>query len=307
MKESRWIKGCFILMLAALLAGCAQHYVKLQPSYKTHGQFHRVQKKETVYAISRQYKVPPRDIIEKNKLKPPYSLSVGQLLFIPPVQVHIVRKGDTLYSISRAYNVDMNSLAKANHIEAPYTLSLGQTLVMPGTLVPATSQSSKKAAQATKTAAVRKTPAQSSTKTTKKTASKPVTLPKAPSRSGRFSWPVSGTVISNFGPSGGGRHNDGINIKASRGTPFKAAENGVVAYAGNELKGFGNLLLIKHADGFVTAYAHADSLSVKRGQTVKKGQTLGKVGSTGNVNAPQLHFEIRKGTKAINPRTYLSQ
>ena len=218
-----------------------------------------------------------------------------------------VRKGDTLYSISRAYNVDMNSLAKANHIKAPYTLSLGQTLVMPGTLVPATSQSSKKAVQATKTAAVRKTPAQSSTKTTKKTASKPVTLPKAPSRSGRFSWPVSGTVISNFGPSGGGRHNDGINIKASRGTPFKAAENGVVAYAGNELKGFGNLLLIKHADGFVTAYAHADSLSVKRGQTVKKGQTLGKVGSTGNVNAPQLHFEIRKGTKAINPRTYLSQ
>ncbi len=295
-----------MLMLAALLVGCAQSYVKLQPSYKTHGQFHRVQKKETVYAISRQYKVPPRDIIEKNKLKPPYGLSVGQLLFIPPVQVHIVRKGDTLYSISRAYNVDMNSLAKANDIEAPYTLSLGQTLVMPGTLVPATSQSSKKAVQ--KTAAAPKAPAQSTPKTAaKKTTQKAAALPKAPGRSGRFSWPVSGTVISNFGPSGGGRHNDGINIKAARGTPFKAAENGVVAYAGNELKGFGNLLLIKHADGFVTAYAHADSLSVKRGQTVKKGQTLGKVGSTGNVNAPQLHFEIRKGTKAINPRTYLSQ
>lgn len=295
-----------MLMLAALLVGCAQSYVKLQPSYKTHGQFHRVQKKETVYAISRLYKVPPRDIIEKNKLKPPYGLSVGQLLFIPPVQVHIVRKGDTLYSISRAYNVDMNSLAKANHIEAPYTLSLGQTLVMPGTLVPATSQSSKKAVQ--KTATAPKTPTRSTPKTAaKKTTQKAAALPKAPGRSGRFSWPVSGTVISNFGPSGGGRHNDGINIKAARGTPFKAAENGVVAYAGNELKGFGNLLLIKHADGFVTAYAHADSLSVKRGQTVKKGQTLGKVGSTGNVNAPQLHFEIRKGTKAINPRTYLSQ
>ena len=295
-----------MLMLAALLVGCAQSYVKLQPSYKTHGQFHRVQKKETVYAISRLYKVPPRDIIEKNKLKPPYGLSVGQLLFIPPVQVHIVRKGDTLYSISRAYNVDMNSLAKANHIEAPYTLSLGQTLVMPGTLVPATSQSSKKAVQ--KTATASETPTRSTPKTAaKKTTQKAAALPKAPGRSGRFSWPVSGTVISNFGPSGGGRHNDGINIKAARGTPFKAAENGVVAYAGNELKGFGNLLLIKHADGFVTAYAHADSLSVKRGQTVKKGQTLGKVGSTGNVNAPQLHFEIRKGTKAINPRTYLSQ
>ncbi len=292
-----------MLILAAHLAGCSQYYVKMQPSYKTRGQFHRVKKKETVYAISREYKVPPRDIIERNKLKPPYSLSVGQLLFIPPVKVHVVKKGDTLYSISRAYNVDVNSLAKANDIKAPYTLSLGQTLVMPGSLVPPTPQSSKKAVQ----------PATTSAQSTQKTASvqrkskKAAALPQAPRRSGRFSWPVSGQVISNFGPSGGGRHNDGINIKAARGTPFKAAENGVVAYAGNELKGFGNLLLIKHSDGFVTAYAHADSLSVKRGETVKKGQMLGKIGTTGNVNAPQLHFEIRKGTKAINPRTYLSR
>ena len=304
MKDYRWIKVIFILMFALSLTGCAQYYVKLQPSYKTHGQFHRVQKKETVYAISRIYKVPPREIIEKNKLKPPYSLSVGQLLFIPPVQVHIVRKGDTLYSISRAYNVDMNSLAKANQLKAPYTLSLGQTLVMPGTLVPITPQSDKKVSA--KVASSKQAPQISPKKTSSNKTQKAVKLPQAPKRSGRFSWPVSGTVISNFGPSGGGRHNDGINIKAARGTPFKAAENGVVAYAGNALKGFGNLLLIKHSDGFVTAYAHADSLSVKRGQTVKKGQTLGKVGSTGNVNTPQLHFEIRKGTKAINPRSYLS-
>ncbi len=302
------------MTLVFYLTGCAQYYVKLQPSYKTHGQFHRVQKKETVYAISRQYKVPPKDIIERNKLTPPYNLSVGQLLFIPPVQVHIVRKGDTLYSISRAYNVDMNSLARVNEIHVPYTLSVGQALVMPGTLVPISSRGEQREEKQAKvqegkdisSAKVVSTKTKVSSRA-KKESKKTISLPKPPKRSGRFSWPVSGKIISNFGPSGGGRHNDGINIKAPRGTAFKAAENGVVAYAGNELKGFGNLLLIKHSDGFVTAYAHADSLSVKRGEKVKKGDILGKVGSTGNVNTPQLHFEIRKGTKAINPRSYLSQ
>ena len=86
---------------------------------------------------------------------------------------------------------------------------------------------------------------------------------------------------------------------------IKAAENGVVAYSGNELKGFGNLVLIKHSDGWITAYAHADKISVKKGMTVKKGQVIGEVGNTGNVKTPQLHFEVRKGTKASNPINYL--
>ena len=104
---------------------------------------------------------------------------------------------------------------------------------------------------------------------------------------------------------GKGRKNDGINIKASLGTNIKAADKGVVAYAGNELKGFGNLVLIKHSDGYITAYAHADKLYVKKGQKVLRGEKIATVGKTGSVNTPQLHFEVRAGKKAVNPRKYL--
>jgi murein DD-endopeptidase MepM/ murein hydrolase activator NlpD len=112
-------------------------------------------------------------------------------------------------------------------------------------------------------------------------------------------------VIATFGEQGKGLHNDGINIQAPRGTPIKAAENGVVRYAGNEIRGFGNLLLIEHAGGFITAYAHADSLLVKRGDTVHRGQTIARVGATGSVNDPQLHFEVRQDRTPVDPQRYL--
>ena len=127
-----------------------------------------------------------------------------------------------------------------------------------------------------------------------------------PRSSGRFQWPVRGTILSEFGPKPGGLHNDGLNISAPKGTPVVAAENGVVAYAGNELRGFGNLLLIRHADGWMSAYAHLDEMTVDRGATVKRGQKIGTVGSTGNVSSPQLHFELRKSNRAMDPRDHLS-
>jgi len=130
--------------------------------------------------------------------------------------------------------------------------------------------------------------------------------PAPPPRAARtFLWPVRGRVLATYGERGGGLHNDGINIAASKGTPVHAAENGVVAYAGNEIRGFGNLLLIKHADGFMTAYAHNDALLVQRGDVVRRGQVVARVGQTGNVAQPQLHFEVRKGTQAIDPESVL--
>jgi len=127
-----------------------------------------------------------------------------------------------------------------------------------------------------------------------------------PPRAGKtFLWPLRGRVISTYGEQGQGLHNDGLNIAAPRGTPIKAAENGVVAYAGNEIRGFGNLLLIRHAGGFMTAYAHADSLLVKRGDTVHRGQTIARVGQSGSVTEPQLHFEIREGSQPVDPQRYL--
>ena len=116
---------------------------------------------------------------------------------------------------------------------------------------------------------------------------------------------MRGTIISKFGTIGKGRTNDGINIKAPLGTAVKAADAGTVAYSGNELKGFGNLILVKHSDGWITAYAHNDRLLVKKGQKVRRGEKIATVGTTGSVNTPQLHFEIRAGKKAVNPQSYL--
>lgn len=129
--------------------------------------------------------------------------------------------------------------------------------------------------------------------------------PPPPSSGKGYIWPVRGQVLSEFGTTGKGQHNDGINIAVSRGAPVVAAQDGVVAYSGNELRGFGNLLLIKHADGWMTAYAHNDTLLVKRGETVRRGQQIAKAGDSGGVSQPQLHFEIRHGTRAVDPMTFL--
>ncbi|NOT40695.1 MAG: peptidoglycan DD-metalloendopeptidase family protein [Alphaproteobacteria bacterium] len=122
---------------------------------------------------------------------------------------------------------------------------------------------------------------------------------------GRFLWPVQGKVVSNFGRRGTGVHNDGINIAADPNTPVKAADTGTVVYAGNDIDAYGNLLLVRHANGYVTAYAHNKKLLVGRGDTVSRGDTIALVGSTGDVDRPQLHFEIRKGDRAVDPNRYL--
>ena len=110
-----------------------------------------------------------------------------------------------------------------------------------------------------------------------------------------------------FGPKPSGQQNDGINVSVPEGTPIKAAEDGVVAYAGNELKSYGNLVLVRHSNGYVTAYAHASEIMVKRDDPVKRGQIIAKAGQTGNVAAPQLHFEIRKGSTPVDPTPFLDK
>ena len=255
-----------------------------------------------------------RTIIEQNNLNAPYTLYKGQVLEIPRAPIHTVQKGETLYSIARRYDVDFNTLAKKNKLKKPWTLSIGQKLYLPADF--------NKSAYNDRTTPTQKAPAKTTQKQVKTKVTQPIQkkpkvtnktkpavqpLPKPQKREGKFIYPVQGKMIATFGSSEHGSRNDGINIHAPAGTAFKAVENGVVAYADNELKGFGNLILIKHADGWITAYAHAQDLIVKKGQTVKRGDIIGHVGSTGNVKTPQLHFEIRKGTKAVDPMNYLKK
>jgi len=257
-----------------------------------------VAKGDTLYSISRRYNVPIKDLITANRLKAPYTLYVGQKLRLPLKQYHIVKRGESLYTISRMYNVDITTLSKVNNLQTPYSLSVGQKLLLPASV------SSQATGSKVATAQIATTQSSSSAPATK-SVTKETYTPPAGNRKTKFMWPVRGTVISGYGNLGKGRKNDGINIKASLGTAVQAADSGTVAYSGNELKGFGNLILIKHTDGWITAYAHNDKLLVKKGQKVTRGEKIATVGSTGSVTIPQLHFEVRAGKKAVNPRSYL--
>jgi murein DD-endopeptidase MepM/ murein hydrolase activator NlpD len=150
-------------------------------------------------------------------------------------------------------------------------------------------------------------PAPETTPSSSPQGSEAASLPPPPPRTNRsFLWPVHGRIIGHFGPGPNGGENDGIDIAAPEGTPVIAAESGIVAYAGNELRGYGNLVLLKHADGWMTAYGHNSKILVKRGDRVLRGQTIAHVGATGAVSEPQLHFELRKGTRALDPLNYLA-
>ena len=240
----------------------------------------------------------------------------------------VVARGDTLYSLSRKYSVPVNDLAVMNNLTPPFNLTVGQKIRVPNLARVSVEQvrtDDVKVAVKSTNATVQTQPQQKRDAKTiaekvgaeKKVVATPVKkissdptkkLPKINARSSsKFSWPVRGKILSNYGAKSSGLFNDGINIGATRGTAVKAAENGVVAYAGNEVKGMGNLIIIQHEDGWMTVYAHMDSMVVRRGARVSVGQQIGTVGKTGKVDSPQLHFEIRKGTKAYNPTQYLKK
>lgn len=247
---------------------------------------------------------------------PEVAAAVPDLRNKPRPAEHTVRSGEDIYQIAAMYGIDAYLLATDNGLSPPFTVSAGQRLKLP----PTEAQLAAKAEAATADAAPSSgdsgvpassaappAPAQPEGETTTAMAA-PMPKPPAPPdvvQEEGFIWPVNGEVISEYGPKGNGLFNDGINIAAARGAPIRAAESGVVAYAGNELRGFGNMLLIKHADGWVSAYAHADELMVAKGDRVGKGQVVARVGSTGSVTSPQLHFELRRGKKAVDPMRYL--
>lgn len=266
-------------------ASVARHVGPIPPSVV-------VQRGDTVYGISRRFGIPMRSIIDANRLAPPYALTVGQSLVLPRPTVYTVERGDTLSGIARNFGLDMGDIARLNGLRSPYVIHVGQTLSLP-------TDQQRTYASSTPSGATITPPPGKPTLTPAPTRPPEVALPP---RSGKgLAWPVRGTVLSTFGPTGNGQRNDGINIAVSEGTPVRAAENGVVVYAGNELKGFGNLLLIKHDDGWMTAYGHNSTLLVKRGQKVTRGETIAKAGQTGNVTRPQVHFEVRKGSQAVDP------
>lgn len=244
-----------------------------------------------------------------------------------------VASGDTLNGIARKTGVSADAIRQANNLDSD-TVRLGQTLMIPaGGRVPAakpadTKQVASAPAARTQTparVADSRTPAQSdvAAKSGRIAASEPAVdttatgsvkqevqeqvAAVAPNSTGidQFRWPVQGRVINRYGEKVDGRRNDGVNISVPRGTPVKAAENGVVIYAGDGLKEFGNTVLVKHDNGLVTVYGHADKLSVKKGDDVRRGQVIAQSGMSGDTEIPQLHFEVRKNSTPVDPIKYL--
>jgi murein DD-endopeptidase MepM/ murein hydrolase activator NlpD len=274
---------------------------------------HRVHAGETVYGISRAYGVEMSELVRLNAIEPPYNIAVGTTMILPgsstaPNASAALAQAEPLPSVApQAANVtDTSTPTPTPSPSAAASVPEAET----GVPRPRPKPSRAAAAETASVPAPARKPSPSSSQVAASTAPAAANLPipKPPARAGgKFLWPVPGKIVGKFGPQGSGRHNDGINILAPRGTPVRAAENGVVVYAGEQLKGFGNLLLVKHADSWITAYAHNDTLLVGRGQTVQRGQPIARVGSSGNVASPQLHFEVRKGKRAVDPARVLGK
>lgn len=212
----------------------------------------------------------------------------------PTYRSHVVKSGEEVADIADRYGVREVDIITLNGLKPPYRLKAGQEL-----LIPADERAAAPSDRVVAGDPV--TPRAKPPLDEKRETAEAAPADGAPT----FDWPVSGRIIAGFGPSDEGLYNEGINIAVPEGTPVRASASGTVRYAGNELKGYGNLVLIEHAGGFVTAYAHNQTLTVKRGQKIERGAVLARSGQTGNVTSPQLHFEIRKGTQSVDPRKYL--
>lgn len=222
--------------------------------------------------------------------------------------MHVVRPGETLYSLGRAYEMRPHKIASYNGLSMNRGLSIGQRVRIPG---------GANTSPVANSAPVRLPRQQVATRNSDYLDQAPVTRQREPvlrqetrieriDNSSGFRWPVRGRVISKFGSKPNNTRNEGINIAVPEGTGVRAAEAGVVAYAGNELKGYGELVLVRHQNGWVTAYAHNSELMVKRGDAVRRGDVIARAGKTGSVKTPQVHFEVRQGATAVDPMKYLS-
>ena len=235
------------------------------------------------------------------------------------VAVYVVNEKDTVDSISQRYGVPSQTIIDRNRLKAPYTLKAGQYIELPGArFVADNTGGATQAAAATtpgpvkrdnlpppgaesKTAAGQPTPLSPAAAESKTEATVAATPPPP-----RFAWPLHGKVLAPYGTGQGGQKNDGIDIQATTGEPVKAADGGTVIYAGSDVAHLGNLLLVQHQGGYITAYGNNEALLVKKGDAVKKGQTIAKAGNSGGAASPRLHFEVRRGgSKTVDPMTVL--
>lgn len=249
-----------------------------------------VRRGQSLGRLAEQYHVPKREIIAANRLTPPYTIEIGQRLLIPGGGERAPEHTAAAAPMPLLSEHRSRDVIPLDAPPPPRTAAAAVTAATPAPQAAALPPHEPDAA------------AEARADDNDRAAGHGPSLPHG----GRLPWPVHGKVLAGYGGGAGARHNDGINIAAPKGAPVRAVEGGIVAYAGNELRGYGNLVLIKHPDGFISAYAHCEELLVRRGDKVAPGQVIAKVGATGGVSEPQLHFELRRGEHAVDPRGFLA-
>jgi murein DD-endopeptidase MepM/ murein hydrolase activator NlpD len=284
--------------------------LRLPPPQK----LHRVRDGDTLTAVSSLYAADPSMVAANNHLTPPYILRTGEVLGIPTSRqqlaaAHPVQRAPVIPPRARAAKAAPAVAApKSIPKRTPKPKPAPQARKIKPKAVPEV-RKTKPTPKPTIAAAVSKPKRPPVTTNRAKIAPKP--KPRGPAvatrgKSGGFLAPLDGPVIAAFGSQADGRRNDGVNIAAPKGTAVRAAQDGEVVYSGSALQGYGNLILVRHKNGWVTAYAHLDRILAKRGARVVRGETIGAVGTTGGVSAPQLHFEMRRKNKAVNPKGRLA-
>lgn len=269
---------------------------------------------DTLRGISEKTRAGSEAIARANKIAPPFKILAGQKLKIPAGRYHRVGKGETGIAIARAYGVEWTRIAQINDVEEPYVLREGQRLALPSQREVARMSPDERAAAfrldiedlitgSEPALATREQPKPAAP--TPRPVAPTATIAEPATFAGRFDWPARGPILRGFGPYSSGQKNDGINIGMARGSLIAAAADGVVAYVGQDIPAYGTLILLRHGDGWLSAYGYTDSITVTRGQKVVRGQTIAKSGVSPYSGEPQLHFEIRTGRKPVNPLTYL--
>ncbi|MBL6785105.1 MAG: peptidoglycan DD-metalloendopeptidase family protein [Rickettsiales bacterium] len=249
--------------------------------------FVKVKPGDSLFLIAKKNKIPLRNLIEANNLQPPYKLYPGDKLIIPSNRnTHIVQYGENVSIIANKYGISSNDISSINNLAKPYIIRPGQILILPYNIV--------KETDSVKTATASVKNANTNDKKSYK------------NKNVKFIYPVQGKVIAKFGAINNGVKNDGINFAAKKGKPIKASASGKIVYVGNALKGYGNLIVIKHDNNWLSAYAHNDEVYITKNQQVKQGEVIATVGQSGDVDRPQLYFSLRKGRKAVDPKQYLA-
>ena len=290
----------FLAFIIIFLSGCEsiffqEYKIKSYKFKKKDNLYYTVNKGDNLYSISKKYNVTISKLVNFNNIDSPYKIFPNQKIFIPKKRIHIVTRGDTLYSISRKYRTDVFTISRFNNLKNVNQIYTNQKLTIPDqfeTPKKVVKNQKKKETQKAKKKIIAKK------KNNKKKNNKIIKE--------SFIWPVQGKILSKYGSNDPGFFNDGINIESVSGKDVKASSGGEIVYSGNEIPGYGNLVLIKHSKNWITAYAHLKKIYKKKGTLVRRGESIGAVGNSGNVKIPQLHFEIRKGKEAVDPLKYLS-